>query len=217
MPSVSIPTIAMDIGLSAEAVGTASEIGAGISSVVGAIGSVASYALPLAGLASSGLSAYSSVQQGKQAATAANYNASVAANNAQIATQNATVAGQVGAEQTAIEQQKTRAAIGGIKAAQAASGIDVNSESAVDVRSSAEELGQLNAITVRSNAARTAYGYQTQAQSDTSQSQLDQQEAGYDKTAGYDKAATTLLGNAVAGSQSGLWDSFNQTKSLLTG
>jgi len=204
-----ITTGLMDLGASASVVEA--------STYIPTIASFASTAATVGGLVGTGVSAYSAVQQGKQQAASANYNAAVAANNAQIATQNATVAGQVGAEQTAIEQQRTRAAIGGIKAAQGASGIDINSGSAVDVRSSAEELGQLNAITVRSNAARTAYGYQSQAKSDAAQAELDQQEAGYDKTAGYDKAATTLLGSAVSGSQSGLWGSFNQTKSLLTG
>lgn len=157
---------------------------------------------------STAASALGSISAGRAQAASAKYNAATEANNAQLALRNATLAGQEGAANSAIEQQKTRAGVAAIKTAQAANGVDVNTGSAVDVRSSAAELGELNAITVRSNAARQAYGYQTQASSDTAQSQLDKQEAKYDTDAGYVKGAATLLSQGVSGSQSGLWSSY---------
>lgn len=164
--------------------------------------------------ASLGMQALGQIRQGQAAAASAKYNSQVQANNAQIAQNNAALAGEQGAANAGIEQQKTRAAVGGIKAAQAANGIDVNSGSAVDVRSSAAELGELNAITIRSNAAKTAYGYQTQQSSDMAQSQLDRQEAKFDVQAGYMNAGTTLLSGANKGNQAGVWDSFTSSKSM---
>lgn len=134
------------------------------------------------------------ISQGQAASASANYNAQVAANNAKIAQQNATWAAQQGETQAATQEAKTRATVGAEKAAQAASGIDVNSGSAVDVRSSAAALGELNALTVRSNAARQAYGYQTQAASDTGQAALDKSQASSASEAGFLNAGTTVLG-----------------------
>lgn len=182
---------------------TAGLIGAGGAVTAGGVFSALSVAGALVGAAGA-------VGQGKASAESAKYNAAISANNAKLAQQNATLAGQEGAANTEIEQQKTRAGLGEIKAAQAASGVDVNSGSSVDVRSSAAELGELNAITVRSNAVRQAYGYQTQAAGDTAQSQLDKQQSGYDSEAGDIGAGSTLLTQSGAALNSGLWS--NQLK-----
>ena len=64
----------------------------------------------------------------------------------------------------------------------------------MDVRSSASELGELNALSVRSNAARTSYGYQVQAASDTAQGQLDTYQAGADASGADIAAGGTVLG-----------------------
>ncbi len=153
-------------------------------------------------------SAIGSIAQGKAQSASDKYNAQIARNNTQIATQNATFAGEEGAVNAGAEELKTRAQVGSIKASQAANGVDVNTGSAVDVRSSAAELGELSAINIRSNAARSAYGYQTQASSDTAQAALDKEQAKYASEAGYIKAGTTLLGGAAAGQQSGAWSGF---------
>lgn len=165
-------------------------------------------ALPFITAASMALSAIGSIQQGKQQAAAAKYNAQVQENNATIAKQNATFVAQEGAANTEREQMKTRATVGAIKAAQSANGVDVNTGSAVDVQSSAAELGELNAITVRSNAVRQAYGFQTQAASDQAQAALDRQQAKYDTRAGYMKAASTLIGQGTQGYNAGNFDSW---------
>lgn len=162
---------------------------------------------------STAASVLGSIQQGQAAKKSANYNAQVQEHNAQLSERNATLASQEGAANTAIEQQKTRAGVAGMKAAQAANGIDVDTGSAVDVRSSAAELGELNAITVRSNAVKQAYGYQTQAASDKAQAELDRQEAKSSEDSGLINAGTTLLGNAKNASDFG-WLDFNNKKSL---
>lgn len=189
----------------------AAAAGAGEAGIAGA---AISANAGLFGAASLATSALGSIAQSRAQSESSNYNAKIAANNAQIATQNATAAGQAGEAQAGAAALKTRAEVGSIKASQAANGIDVNSGSDVDVRSSASELGELNAITIRSNAAKTAYGFQTQAASDTAQSSLDRQQAQYATEAGDVKAGTTLLAGAAVGGQSGLWGNFLNGNSI---
>lgn len=164
--------------------------GAGTAAAAG--GTVSSLALA-ASLAGTGISAIGAIQQGNAASQAAAYNAQVAANNAKIATRNAGFASQEGEANAAAKGMQNRKAIGEIKAGQAANGIDVNKGSAVDVRSSAAELGELDAINIRSNAARQAYGFQTQAAGDVAQSQLDRSESKNDAIGGYVRGGGTLL------------------------
>lgn len=165
-------------------------------------------------IASTVVSALSSISQGQQQAASAKYNAKVQENNAETARQNANLASAKGAANAGREQQKTRATVGAIKASQAANGIDVNTGSTVDVQSSAAELGQLNAITIRGNAARQAYGYQTQEVSDKAQAQLDRQEAKYDAAAGYLNAGSTLLSQTTTASNAGNYDAWLRKTSL---
>lgn len=140
------------------------------------------------------VSAYGQYESGQAQKASANYNSEVAANNASIAEQTANRAAQAGEAQAEATSQKTRATVGAITANQAAGNIDVNSGSALDVQSSAKELGELDALTVRSNAAKTAYGYQTQSTSDTGQSQLDAFQAANAGTAGEIGAGASILG-----------------------
>lgn len=142
------------------------------------------------------VSAYGTISASEAQAQSAKYESRVAENNAAIAQQNASWAAQAGNAQAEQKQLQTRAKVGGIMAAEAASGIDINSGSGLDVRSSASELGELDAINIRSNAARTAYGYNVQSTSDQNQSQLDQFQAQNDQSAGNIKAASTLIGSA---------------------
>ena len=165
-------------------------------------------ALPFLAAASMGMSALGQIQQGKAAAASAKYNAQVAENNAVVARQNAAFAGAEGNANAERQGMKTRAAVGAMKAAQAANGIDVNSGSAVDVRSSAAELGQLDAITIRSNAARRAYGFETEAVNDQAQAALDRAGGKAAQKASYIGAASTILGGAVKGYNDGAFDSW---------
>lgn len=146
-------------------------------------------------LASGAMGAIGSIEQGRAAAAAANYNSMIQARNAQVANANAAVTARSGESQAAISEQKTRAVAGAIKANEAASGIDVNSGSALLTQTSSEDLGALDALTIRSNASRQAYGYETQAASEQNQSQLSQFEAQADTTAGNIGAASTILGS----------------------
>jgi len=163
-------------------------------------GSISATTLAYAGLATSvvgaGVGAIGSMTSANAASESAKYNAEIASNNAKIATQNANYAGAAGTAQAEQAALKTRAEVGSMAASEGASGVDINSKSNLDVRSSARQLGELNAITIRSNAARAAYGYNVKAASDTATGQLDLASAQNDLTAGALNAGTTVLSTA---------------------
>jgi di/tripeptidase len=168
------------------------EAGAAVSSAFSAIGGI--------GTIGAALGAVGAISSANASAQSANYQSAVAANNAKQAQENASRAAQAGEITASMQERKTAANVGSIRAAQAANGVDVNSGSALDVRSSAAELGQLDAINIRSNAAREAYGYQAQSASYTGESDMYKSEASNDKTSGLLNAGSTLLsgvGNAV--------------------
>lgn len=157
------------------------------------------------------------IQQGNAASAASAYNAQMAANNAKIATQNAAFTAAEGEANSAQEQAKTRATVAATLANQGASGVDVNTGSAVDVRASESKLGMLNAMTIRSNAARQAYGYQTEAASDRAQSNVYKSQAKNDKTAGYLNAGATVLGGLGQASMYQKWLGSTGPTAGLTG
>lgn len=169
---------------------------------IGAIGSASSF-LPVLGYASTGLNvaggavgALGAIQTAQAQAGAAKENAAIATINQNQATENATLAGEAGSAQAGIQSQKARAQVGSIIANQAAGGIDVNTGSAKDTQLSERDVGELDALQVRSNATKEAYGYQTQATSFGDTAALDTTEAKNDQTAGGINAASTFLGGA---------------------
>lgn len=129
-------------------------------------------AAAVAGVVGGGITAAGAVEQGAATKNAANYSAQVSANNATIATQNAAYATAAGQESAANESRKGAANVGRIKASQAASGIDVNSGSALGVQEGARETNKLDTETVLNNAELQAYGYRSQATSFTAESGL---------------------------------------------
>ena len=149
-----------------------------------------------AGIAGAGISAIGSYESGQATAAAADYQSQVAANNAMIARQNASMTEASGAAKEAAQGMKTRAVVGSTKAAQGANNVDVNTGSNAAVRQSEVKLGALDALTIRSNTAREAFGYEVAATSDTAQSQLLHQEAGQARTAGDISALGTFLSGA---------------------
>jgi hypothetical protein len=124
------------------------------------------------GLVGAGISAYGSYQSMEAQSANAAYQAQVAANNAKIAQQNAAMDIQAGEIQAANQGLKTRAAVGTIKAQEAAQGVDVNTGSFTKVRAAASEIGMMDALTLRSDAAKAAYGQEVAATSETAQSGL---------------------------------------------
>ena len=149
-------------------------------------------------LLASGISALGTMEAGQAQSEAAAYQAQVARNNAAIAQQNAGLQVQSGEVQASNQAMATRGAVGTTKAGQAASGVDVNSGSFVGVRSSESEFGALDALTLRSNAARQAYNYEATATSENAKAGL----YGFESTQASQAAPISALGTFIGGAGS---------------
>lgn len=79
--------------------------------------------------------------------------------NAAVADLQAKDALDRGQEEEQRWRQKVRLMVGEQRAGQAASNVDVGYGSAVDVQADTAFLGELDAMTIRNNAAREAWGY----------------------------------------------------------
>lgn len=174
------------------------------AATVGAAG-IGSTLATAATIGATALSAVGAISQSRASAASAGYNAQVAQNNAQIATQNSQFAGAEGEQNVSASTAKTRALVGATLANQGASGVDVNSGSSVNVRESEAKIGALNALNIRSQAARSAYGYQVGATSDEAQAALLRSQKKNDITAGYLDAGATVLGGLGKASQYTRW------------
>lgn len=108
-----------------------------------------------------GVSALMSAQQAKAQGAAT---AEAAQQNAAFANASADDAIKRGEFESDQQRLETRAMIGSQRAGFAANGIDVNSGSAADVQDDTAAMGELDALTIKNNASREAWGYRNQAQ-----------------------------------------------------
>jgi hypothetical protein len=158
------------------------------------------------------LSSFGAQQEGAATQQMYNYRAQVAKINADINRQNAGWARDKGEKEATQYGMKAAQQRGAIRAAQGASGIDVNSGSAKHVQESQEKIKTMDLATIRENAAKVAYDYETKAVMDENQATLDITAGKYAKQAGNIKALGSLLGTASnvsskwqQGSSLGLW------------
>lgn len=172
--------------------------------------------LPAIGLASTALGAVTgaigSSYAGEAKANMYQYQAGVADINKKIASQNADYSRQVGEVKAQDSGLKTMFQVGKMKAAQGASGLDVNSGSASATRDSQTLIGQHDQATIRSNAARMAYGYDIEAVKYGAEADMDRMAASNAKQAGGLGAISSILGGAASvsskwlqGSSAGAW------------
>lgn len=160
-------------------------------------------------IASTAIASYGAVQSADASSAAAIYQSQVAQNNAQIAAQSAkaaTQAGDIAAQESDLKNARLQ---GQLRAELGASGIDADSGTPLDLQRDAAMTGRLDSMTIRNNAARSAYGYTVQGLSDSGQSGLDTATASNDATAGVIGASSSILGGAS--SVSDKWLKFNQT------
>lgn len=141
-----------------------------------------------------GLSALGSIMSGNAGRDAANYRAAVARNYADYARQK----GYAEAETQGI---KTGKIIGQQRAAQGASGLDVNFGSNVDVRETTAQIGRLDELTIINNAMNKALGLETEAALDVMAGERARQE-------GLLGAGRSILGAAT--SVGDKWMSYRQ-------
>lgn len=159
------------------------------------------------------LGAFGANKQGESQQQMYNYKAQVSKINADINRQNAAWALDKGEKEATQYGMKAAQQRGQIRAAQGASGLDVNSGSAKDVQVSQEKIKDIDMSTIRSNAAKIAYDYETKAVMDENQAGLDKMGGEYAKEAGEIKAAQSILGTVSTvsskwqqGSSVGLWN-----------
>jgi hypothetical protein len=149
-----------------------------------------------------GVSGFQGAQRQASAASAqGQYQKTIANENSRLATVNAQDATQRGQLEEQRARLGTRQQIGSTRAGLAAQGVDIGSGSAADVQASEAGLGELDALTIRNNAAREAYGFNVEAQQATREGRL-AQFAGDQAAAGYRaQGVSTLLtglGNTAA-------------------
>lgn len=151
----------------------------------------------LVGTAVSGVTGFiGAQQQGAAAEASAKYQAQVARNNETIAAQNAQYSAAAAGTQAQANDMKERATLGGILAAQGASGLDVDGGSSRDVREAARRIGRLDTETIYSNALQSARSSLTQATGFEAQSRLSDMQA---KNSSNNLAAFgSLLGGATS-------------------
>lgn len=165
-----------------------------------------------ASLAGGLLSAFGANKEGESAQKAYEYKAQVARINADINRQNAEwslTKGETDATQYGVKAAQTR---GAIRAAQGASGLDVNSGSNKRVQESQEKVKDTDMSMIRANAAKVAYDYESKALMDESQATLDIMAGENARAAGNLKAIGSLIGTVStvsdkwqAGRSAGLW------------
>lgn len=100
-----------------------------------------------------------------------------------------------------LEEQRyrglVRGAVGAQRAGFAAGNIDISTGSAVDVQADAAVLGELDALTIRSNARREAWGYQVAASDYTKRGEIARKEGVYLEKAGGSQATAQRISTAA--------------------
>lgn len=126
-----------------------------------------------------GLDILSQMTQGNAQAAQGSYQAAVARNSqamaertAAIQERNAQYAEQQGAADESRQRLKTAQAIGSQRAAMAGQGADINSGSPVDILGDTARAGELDAQTIRADAARKAYNFRLQGMNAQNQAGL---------------------------------------------
>lgn len=145
---------------------------------------------------------------GQAAIAQANFQRQVAENNRIVAERQAADAILRG---DALEQEKrfeTQFLAGRQRAALAANGIVVDQGSALDITAGTFELGELDALTIRNNAQREAFGFKAQATNFASDAILIQARGEATNRAARRAASSTLL--TTAGKFAGSAFSFNR-------
>ena len=109
---------------------------------------------------------YDSAQASK---TAYAIQAAVAQENARVSQEQARLALEAGTVNEQTVRLKTAGMFGAQRTAMAANGIDLGEGTATDILTTTKYMGERDALTVRDNAARAAWGYRVQANNQLNQ------------------------------------------------
>lgn len=147
------------------------------------------------------LGAAGQVQQANASAKADRYNAQVQEMNATLADRRARDAVERGQADEQRKRTEVSRVAGAQKAAMAANGVDVGFGSPLDTLVDTATMGELDALTIRSNSYREAYDYKVDAVNQRAGASLNRMKASAETTGGYLAAAGTVLTGAGKGYQ----------------
>ena len=137
------------------------------------------------------------IQQGNAQAASAKYNAQVADMNSKLAQKSARDAVARGQIEEQQQRAKTSALIGQKRVAMAANGVDMKFGSPLDDLIDTATMGELDALTIRSNTYREERDIRQQGLNSSAQAGLYRAEAKSAKTGGFLNAFGTVLGGAA--------------------
>jgi hypothetical protein len=167
---ISATAMTAAFGTAGAAAGEAGFVGAlGLMDVLGGVGAIAG----LGGM----------IQSSQASKAKSEYDAKVAANQAKVAgyqADDALARGEIAERQ---QRLKTNQLVGQQRASMGASGVSLDSGSFVDTLEDTAGYGELDALTIRSNAAKEAWGYRAQAAGQNAQAGLSSAEAGWSSAA----------------------------------
>lgn len=135
-------------------------------------------------------------QEAESAAAASEYNAKVQDMNVRLQERRARDALERGSLEEQQKRNENSQIMGRQKAAMAANGVDLNFGSPLDTLVDTATLGEIDALTIRRNAANEAYDYDVAAANGRADASLSRANAKNSKTAGNLKAFSTMLTGA---------------------
>jgi len=145
------------------------------------------------------LGAAGAIQQGQATATASRYTAQVQEMNATLAERKAKDA----LERGALEEQRKRQEVAQIRgkqtAAMAANGVDLSFGSPLDTIVDTAVMGEMDALTIRTNANRESYDFRTEAVNQRAGASMSRAQADNAITGSYLNAGGTVLAGAGKG------------------
>ena len=141
---------------------------------------------------SAGLAVAGGIAKGISAKNAGDANAAIDNANAKIADTSAGVALQNGQQQAGMRAMRGSATEGSQKAGFAASGVTTGAGSALDVLGDTAAVSKMDQDVIQNNAARNAWGYNTQATNFRNKAAMDEQE-------GTSGEVGDILGGAIQG------------------
>lgn len=136
------------------------------------------------------------IQQANAAEAAGKYNQQVAEMNADIAERRAKSVIEAGAQEEQMKRQEVARILGQQQAGLAASGVDLTFGSPLDTIVDTAVLGELDALTIRTNTYREAYNARVDATNQRASGELAAFEGKSAKAGGYLGAVGTVLGGA---------------------
>lgn len=118
------------------------------------------------------VSAYGQMQASQAQKNAYEYQAAINANNAKVAEWQAQDAIRRGQDAEIDQRRKTAALKGSQRASLAARGLDISEGSALNILTDTDYLGEIDALTIRSNADKQAWAARVQGNNDMANAEL---------------------------------------------